>query len=145
MRAMKLLPWYVRWAWLIVVVLGSLVALFGVYLLVVPVDTTDFHKVTDTEWETFSTESPDLAGYLEREARLLGAAGIGLGAMTASLAGSLVRQGNRTAWWLLWAFPVTLGLFAAVLLIDTALFLGAFYTVVAAIAFGAVWFADPEY
>jgi hypothetical protein len=128
------LPWYRRWAWILVLVLAGLLALFGVFVLFSPVDAGDFETETGVAWTGFSSAQPEVAGYLEREARLLGAITVGFGLLAAGLAGTLLRGGNRTAWALEWILPATLGLTAAVFLASGATTLGWFYVVATAVA-----------
>ena len=137
-------PWYVRKGWLIIMILALLVVVFGLYVLSVPVDPGDFERATDTEWDAFSSASPKVAEYLEREARLLGVTAIAMGGFAAGLAGTLVRRGDRSAWRLLWLLPAALALYALVFLVAGDPLLGAFYVVVTVLVVGATWVAKPE-
>lgn len=144
MESLMPLPWYVRKGWLFVLILGALVVVFGLYVLSVPVDPGDFERATDVEWDTFSSASPEVADYLEREARLLGVTAIAMGGFAAGLAGTLVRRGNRTAWRLLWLLPAAMALYSLVFLIHGAALLGGFYIAITVIAVAATWVARPR-
>ncbi|HSM02733.1 MAG TPA: hypothetical protein VK960_09900 [Acidimicrobiia bacterium] len=144
MESLMPLPWYVRRGWLLVLILASLMVLFGLYVLSVPVDASDFERATDVEWDAFSATSPKVAEYLEREARLLGVTAIAMGGFAAGLAGTLVRRGDRTAWWLLWLLPAALALYSIVFLASGSILLGVFYVVIAGLAIGATWVAKPQ-
>jgi hypothetical protein len=134
-------PWYRRWAWVLVVVLAGLLALFGVFVLFSPVDANDFETETGVAWSAFSVAEPEVASYLEREARLLGSITLGFGLFAAGLAGTLLRSGNKTAWALEWILPATFGLAAAVFFASGAAALGSSYVVVAVLAAIGVGFA----
>jgi uncharacterized membrane protein HdeD (DUF308 family) len=135
------LPWYRRWAWILVLVLAGLLALFGVFVLFSPVDASDFETETGVAWTAFSAAEPEAASYLEREARLLASITLGFGLLVAGLAGTLLRGGNRTAWALAWILPATLGLAAVVFLASGAATLGWSYVVATAVAAIGVGFA----
>ena len=143
MEALIPIPWYRRWGWFVYMIVALLVVVFGLFLLTSPVDASDFNRETDLDWAEFSSEAPEVASYLEREGRLLGATAFGLGALAAGLAGTLVRKGDRTAWWLLWFLPVSLVFYALVFVASGAALLAVFYLVVTAIAAAATWFARP--
>ena len=127
-------PWYERRAWVLVFVLAALMALFGIFILFSAVDSNDFENETGIVWSEFSASTPTVADYLNREARLLAAATLGFGLFAAGLAATLLRQGNRTAWALLWVFPGVLGLIAVVFFANGAGALGGFYVTAAAVA-----------
>jgi hypothetical protein len=130
-------PWYERWAWAVVAALGSLLTLFGLFVVSSPVDANDFETETGVAWEAFQTAEPAVADYLAREARLLAVITIGFGLLVAVLAATLLRQGDRTTAFVLSIFPATLLLAAIVFFASDAATLGAFYvgaTVVATIA-----------
>lgn len=139
MESEATVPWYRRWAWVLVFVLAALLVLFGVFVLYSPVDDNDFETETGLTWSEFSATEPEVASYLEREARLLGSITVGFGLLAAGLAGTLLRRGDRTARALEWIFPATLGLAAVVFLASGAAALGSFYvaaTVIAAVGVG---------
>lgn len=143
MEPMTPQPWIRRKGWLIITILALLFVVFGLYVLAVPVDAADFERATGTEWDAFSGSSPEVAEYLEREARLLGVTALAMGALAAGLAGTLVRRGDRSAWRLLWLLPAATGLYALVFLTAGAAALGGFYVAITALAVGAIWVARP--
>lgn len=141
MSSQETAPWYRRWAWALVAGLAALLVLFGLFVLFSPVDPNDFENETGVAWSDFSAAEPEVAGYLEREARLLASVTLGFGLFAAGLGSTLVRRGNRTALALEWIFPAVLALTAIVFLASDAAALGTVYLAVAAIAAAAVWFA----
>ncbi len=118
-------------------VIGILVVLAGLYILSSPVDANDFEDATGVAWSAFEVANPEPASYLEREARLLAVSFAGLGIVAVSLATTLLKSGDRTAWNLTWFLPLTLAGAAAVFLVSGAGGLGGFYGV-AAVASGVV-------
>lgn len=134
MAADSTIPWYRRGAWVLVFVLGAMLAVFGAFVLFTPVDANDFEAETGVEWSVHAAEQPDVASYLEREARLLGAVTVGFGLVTAALASSLLRAGNRTSWSIAWILAATLALTAVVFFASGASALGSFYVGAAALA-----------
>jgi len=136
-------PWYRRWAWALVAGLALLLVVFGVFVLFSPVDPNDFESGTGVLWSEFSTTQPDVAGYLEREARLLASVIIGFGLLVAGVVSTLVRTGNRTAWILSWIFPATLTLIAVVFFASDAAALGSYYAVATVVAAVGVGLAGP--
>jgi hypothetical protein len=135
--------WYARNAWMLVLVLALLVTLFGAYVLVSPVDNGDFEAETGVVYDDFSSETPAVAEYLEREARVLAVTSIAFGLLVAGVAGLLLRRRQRIGWTLSWLFPGWMALVAIVFFAADATGLGAFYTVAAALGAGALVAAMP--
>lgn len=137
------MPWYRKWAWIVISILAGLLTLFGVFVLFSPVDAADFESETGVAWAEFSTVEPQIADYLEREARILASVTIGLGVLTAGLAAGPLRRGDRTAWLLLWAFILAIALITIVFFVSGAAALGSVYLVVAVVTAIALLLAMP--
>lgn len=132
-----------RWgAWLVIGV-AIFLLLAAIYPLAVAVDGDDFVETTGVEWAEFSVAEPEVADYLEREARLLGALALGFALLTLALAVGPLRRADRSAWRIMWVFPVSLGLVAAVFLVEGGGFLAGFYMVLALAAGLGLWLARP--
>lgn len=130
-----------RWgAWLVIAV-AVFVLLASIYPLAVPVDDDDFVEATGVEWAEFSAGDPEVAEYLEREARLLGALAVGFALLALALAVGPLRRGDVSVWRIMWLFPFGLGLVAAVFLVEGGGFLGGFYLSLAALAGLGLWLA----
>jgi hypothetical protein len=114
--------------------LAGLSAVFGAYVLVVPVAPDDFESVTGIPWTTFLGSDLDAAGYLEREARLLSATVIGFAGLAFGLLWFGFRDGLPWVAPTLSLVPLTYGLSAAIFLAASAIGLGVFYAIVAGIA-----------
>jgi len=134
LSAMSETTWYRRLAWALVAGLAGLVMIFGLFVLFSPVDDDDFSTETGIEWSEFSAGTPDVAGYLEREARLLGAIALGFGALVAILAVGPLRRGDVEVWRALWVFPLVLALTAGVFITAGAQSLAGIYLVAAIVA-----------
>lgn len=133
-----------RWgAWLVIAV-AVFVLLASIYPLAVPVDDDDFVEATGVEWAEFSAGDPEVAEYLEREARLLGALAVGFALLALALAVGPLRRGDVSVWRIMWLFPFGLGLVAAVFLVEGGGFLGGFYLSLAALAGLGLWLAPAR-
>ncbi len=120
-------PWYRRYGWAIPFGLGALLGLFGVGVIFMGVDPNDFESSTAVSWEAFNSTSPEVARYLDRVERLLGAITFGFGAWTSVVAYVYLRKGDRIAWRAMWLVPIVLAMTAAVFFVREASGLGAVY------------------
>lgn len=131
-----------RGVWLVIGV-AVFVLLASIYPLAVPVNDDDFVEATGVEWAEFSAAEPTVAEYLEREARLLGALAVGFALLALALAVGPLRRGEASAWRVMWLFPLSLGLIAAVFLVEGGGFLGAFYLALSVLAALGLWLGRP--
>lgn len=115
--------------WLVVAIVSGFVLLSAIYPLVVPVDESDFEGETGVVWAEFQTEEPAVADYLAREARAVAVAAIGFAALALGLAAGPLRQGEASAWRVLWIFPAALTLIAVVFLLSGGVIIGVMYLV----------------
>lgn len=141
---MLLMPWYRRYAWLLVVVLAGALVAFGAYVLISPVNADDVAREAGVNWDAFTVREPAMAEYLEREARLLATAMIGLGLMTAVLAAGRLRRGDLGTWRILWIFPLVLAMITIVFFASDAPTLGWYYLVLTLVAAAGLWMAAPR-
>ena len=81
----------------LVVAVAAAVALGGLYVLVVPIDSSTFAGATSVEWETFASEQPSVAEYLRSEGQLIGLSNIALGLVSLALVWTSRRAGDRVA------------------------------------------------
>lgn len=143
MDAMRSERWYAGKAWVVIAVLALLVTLFGVYVLFSPVDSGDFESETGFAYDTFSSTSPAIADYLEREARVLAVTSIAFGLLAAGVAYGLLRKRDRIGWTLSWLFAGWLGLVSIVFFAASAAGLGSFYAIAAVVAGAAIFVSGP--
>ena len=130
--------WPRRNGWLALAVLGGLVALSGVFILINPVDWARFEDSTGV------ARNPDLAVWVEGQARLCGSMALGVGVFAAALAATHVRRQDATGWRLIWIFPGLLALMAVVFAVSTASEQAVFYGVLAVLAAAATQLARPS-
>ena len=115
-------------------VIGTLIALAGLYIVAQPVDANDFEGTTGVAWTDFQTANPEPAAYLEREARLLGVSFTFLGIAAAGMAATVLKRGDRGAWTVAWFLPLALVGASAVFFAGGGAMLGAFYAVAAVVS-----------
>ena len=119
--------------------IATLMILAGLYILSQPVDPGDFESTTGVAWNGFAADNPEVAEYLEREARLLGVSFAGLGVAGLAVALQLLRTGNRAGWTIAWFIPLVLVAAAIVFYTGDGAALGTFYGVIAFLAAAVVW------
>jgi hypothetical protein len=122
-----------KYAWVVLFILGALLALSGSYILFAGVDQAEFQSAAGVAWGDFQAANPQAAAYLLRILRLLGAAGIGFSLFGAVVAFTVYRRGLRPAWIAMWLFPIVYGSFAAIFARDGAQALAGYYGFVALI------------
>ncbi len=120
-------PWYRRYGWAIPFALGTLLGLFGLAVIFTGTDPNDFESSTQVSWEAFTSASPEIAQYLNRVERLLGAITFGFGAWSAVVAYVYLKRGDRAAWRAMWLLPTVLAMAAIVFFMEEAVGLGSFY------------------
>ena len=123
---------YQKYAWLILFIVGILVTLGGFYELFSGIDPNDFQTSTGVDWNQFLTSQPEVAAYLSRGLRLAGIGYLCFALFAAILAIKGFRKGERWAWYLMWIFPLGLGLTSALFFIYES-GLGIFYGIAALI------------
>ncbi len=131
-----------RVAWITVFALSTVMAILGLWVISAPVDPATFQDMTRMSWSSFSSSSPEVAAYLEREVRLLGANHFGASVLAMAVTWVWLRTGDRRATPVLLIFPLTLALTAALLFMGSVVGIGAFYAASAVLIAAAVVFAD---
>lgn len=123
----------------ILMILTSLaIAVGGLYVLLVPVDEAYFSAATGVEWTTFSAEEPEIAAYVESDARLLGITWVATGLLSLGFVlTAMRRRGDRSSNWL-WVEVAVLLLAAGVFVSSDAVGLAAYYAALGVIAGGAL-------
>ena len=71
--------------------------------------------------------SPEIAQYLNRVERLLGAITFGFRAWSTAVAYVYLKRGDRAAWRAMWLLPIVLGMAATIFFVEEAVGLGIFY------------------
>jgi len=117
----------------LVTLVALAVALGGLYVFLVPVDSAMFADETSVEWEAFAGEQPSVAAFLRSESQLVGLSNIALGLVALALVWTALRTGDRLTLrltWILTAYVVAVVVLAAGSTPDIA----AFYAVLAGAA-----------
>ena len=125
--ANRQVAWFRRYGWGIPFALGALLGLFGIGVIFMGADPNDFESSTGISWEALSSTSPEVALYINRLERLLGAMTFGFGAWAAIVAFTYLKKGDRTAWRAMWLVPIALSMGAAVFFVSESAGLGSFY------------------
>lgn len=129
--------WPRRNGWLALAILGGLVGLSGVFILINPVNWANFEEATGV------ARNPDLAIWVEGQARLCGSMALGVGVFAAALAATYVRRRDLTGWRLIWIFPGLLALMAVVFALSSAAPQAGFYGALAVLAVISTQLARP--
>ena len=122
--------------------LSAVIAILGLWVISAPVDPATFEDLTLLSWSSFSSSSPAVAAYLEREVRLLGANHFGVSLLAMAVTWVWLRTGDRRAAPVLLIFPLTLALTSVLFFAGDVTGLGAFYAASAVLSAAAVLFAD---
>jgi hypothetical protein len=126
---------YQKYAWLLLFVPGILFTLSSIALaLTGGFDMSSFEESTGTAWSEFSAAEPAAAAFILQLERLIGVGSTGFALFAAAIAWTSYRRGVRYAWYIMWIFPLILGVKAVVFFDGDAVGLGAYYGVVAVIA-----------
>ena len=123
-----------RYAWITLVLLGVVLVVFGVYALMVTIESGRFEAQTGQVWAEFSTANPEVAAYLERERRLLGILTVAFGLFTTVLAWYGMRRGIGLAVRAMWIVPAVMAAVAIVFVVGDRPELGVTYAVVTVLA-----------
>ena len=88
-------------AWTIFATLGGLLAVYSVYLIVLP-------SADPEHWRAFTTD-PEMLRYLRDEFRSSGAVGLGFSIFAIVVAVRWFRAGDPWAWAVFWFYPLLFG------------------------------------
>jgi hypothetical protein len=125
--------WGFRIALAVLMLLALALTALGLLVLVFPIDPNDFQATTGQAWEAFSSANPEIAAYLEREARLLAVVITGVGLLTLFVVWYGVRDRSEIAVKTMWTIPVVLVGVAAVFILSESLLLAGVSAGVAAL------------
>ena len=126
---------YQKYGWIILLALGILLSLTGLAIAGSPgANMSDFESSTGATWVDWSASEPEAAGYILRLERLIGVGFAGFSLLSTAIVWTGYRQGERRAWYIMWLFPIILGLAAIVFFVEGAPGLGGFYSVAAFVA-----------
>jgi hypothetical protein len=123
-----------RAATMVLLALALLLAAATIYILIEPVDASNFESTTGTAWDAFSTLNPEAADYLIREARLLAVGWLGFTLLAAGVVWWPLRRGDGWARGVLWLFPIALLGATAVFMASGDTVLGGSYLVAGVVA-----------
>lgn len=129
--------WFRRNGWLALAILGGLVGLSGAVILINPVDWASFEDSTGV------ARNPDLATWVEGQARLCGSMAFGVGAFVIAIAATHVRRQDITGWHTIWIFPGLLALMSVVFALSGAAPQAGFYGGIAILATASTLLAKP--
>lgn len=129
-------------SWVVLFAISALMALLSLWVISAPVDPDAFQTSTGQSWPAFSSASPRIAAFLEREVRLLGVSHAGVSLLAAAVTWLWLRTGDRRATAVLWILPLTLGATAALFSSGGIASLGGFYAVLAVVTASAIVVAD---
>ena len=115
-------------------IVALLLVAMSAYIILVPVDPSNFEATTGSSWAAVSSSNPEVAEYLEREARLLAVGFLGLSLLAAAVAWRRFQGDDRSAIRPLWLFPLTLLGAGVVFISGDGSALGSTYLVAAAVA-----------
>ena len=125
---------YERHAWKVLFALGIIMALSALFILFAGIDKAEFKDSTDMVWGDLTTSNPEVADYILRLLRLIGAGFLGFALFGAVVTWASYRKDERWAWYAMWAFPLVFGLASAIFFIYEAGALGLYYGGAAAIS-----------
>ena len=118
---------YQKYAWIVLLVIGILLSLSGLFIVFQPVDEVEFESSTGVAWSELLSSEPEVADYIIRLERLLGASAFGIALFGTVVTFFRFRKGERWAWYVMWLFPLVFGMYAAIFFISAAQGLGLFY------------------
>jgi len=106
---------YEKHAWTILFTLGILNILTGLSIIVeaIPAVSQDEEAAFGFSWTDLQRSDPGAATFIRYLFRSLGYAWLGFSLFTAAVALKSYRSGEKWAWYILWVFPLVVGLFAA--------------------------------
>jgi hypothetical protein len=125
---------YKRAGWIILFILGILMAINSLFFGLLGVTPEIFEFDTGVAWTNFASDYPAVAAHLDLETRLNGSGFFGVALFAAALAFFGVRRDERWAWKVLWIFPGILTLGSVWFFMHNRPGLGFFYIGAAGIA-----------
>jgi hypothetical protein len=111
--------WYVKYAWLLLCLLGIAFALFAVNALLFGLSLSDVpvgipggpeatKSLAGTTWDELLASSPGIVNVMRGISRVLGSGFLGFSLLVVLIAATSYRQGQRWAWFALWYVPIFL-------------------------------------
>jgi hypothetical protein len=107
---------FARRAWVVLLMLSAIVGLFGVSDMVMGTadlqngETVLMHSLTGASWTELKAGCPGAANLIEWKMATGGATLAGMAIMSMSICLTGFRQGQRWAWYAMWALPIWLAL-----------------------------------
>lgn len=111
--------WYVKYAWLILCLLGIAFVLFAVNALLFGLGLSDIpvgipggpeavKSLTGMTWDDALAGNPGLISLMRGISRVLGTGFLGFSLLVVLISATSYRQGQRWAWFAMWYLPVFL-------------------------------------
>ena len=116
-----------RYAWVFFGAVGPIFVLFGLGDMASGGSTYDsgesvlFNAFTGTTWSALQSADPGAARLIAFGVRIGGVYFLLIGVLTLAISATAVRRGERCAWLVMWAFPLTIGVGLAILLFSPRL------------------------
>jgi hypothetical protein len=116
-----------RYVWVFFAAVGLIFVLFGRGDTASGGSTYDsgesvlFNAFTGTTWSALQSANPGAARLIDFGVRIGGVYFLLTGVLTLAISATAVRRGERWAWLVMWAFPLTVGVGLAILLFSLRL------------------------
>ena len=108
---------YQKHAWIVLLAIGILLALSGLFATFAGVDEREFEDSTGLAYSELSPAYPGVADYIERLIRLLGSSALALALFGVVVTWTGYRGGQRWAWFAMWILPAVSAAWAAIFFI----------------------------
>lgn len=101
-------PFFQRNAWIILIVVAAIFALFGLGDMVLGMDADPAiaESMLGTEWESFRQANPAAAYLIDMQSMSQGAVILALSLLIIAVAANAFRRGESWAWYALWVLPL---------------------------------------
>ena len=103
---------YQKYAWVVLLAVSTLSLLIGLgdFILAGDGDPALVETMTGTSWTETEVSSPRVANLVNLLSRILGAWLIGFSILGIGISAMAYRKGEKWAWYILWALPLTYAL-----------------------------------
>lgn len=101
-------PWFQRNVWVLLLIVASIFALFGIGDIIrgMDADPAIIESILGTDWESLKDTDPTLANMVNLMARAQGASIAVLSILSAAIIVGPFRRGEPWAWYVLWLWPL---------------------------------------
>jgi len=110
MTVLKQEPFYIRNAWLLLLIVSILSLWIGIgdFVRAGDADPALVESVSGATWENLQRTDPDVANLVNLLSRLVGALWVGMSFLAIIVSSTGYRKGERWAWYGLWAIPLVM-------------------------------------